>query len=34
MCSRRLRQGENFKDKNEVNYIRYFETIILGHNNS
>lgn len=25
VCPRRLRQGEAFKDKNEEDYIRYFE---------
>jgi hypothetical protein len=29
--SKRLREGETFKDKNEENYIRCFETVILGY---
>jgi hypothetical protein len=27
----KMRKGDAFKDKNEEDYIRYFETIILGH---
>jgi hypothetical protein len=29
---KRLKQGEVFKDKNEEDYTRYFETRILCHN--
>jgi hypothetical protein len=32
LYSKRLRQGQVVKDKNEEDYSRYFETIILGNN--
>jgi hypothetical protein len=32
--SKRLGQGEVFKDKNEEDYVRYFETITIGHHDS
>lgn len=30
--SRRLRQGKRFRNKNEEDFIRYFESGLLGHN--